>query len=239
MLQPIIQSMFRFLYLFIAVNLYVFASPLLAQNAVADINVYGLNPILYNGQVYNYFPGAGVKSHQYFQQEEFKSGSITIRSKKYEDVLLNYDILNQELILKYSDPQGSNRLLMVSKAWLKKFQIGAEEFALINTSDGQKIIVQTLNPGKIQLHSHWTKKLVADLSFVSKNYVFEDKRQSLYLSYNNDLQEYKSTKDILALLNPEAQEKANRYIKENKIKTRRSSTDQIIGLLNYCNQLDL
>lgn len=231
--------MLRILFIFFNVYFYVLLSPLSAQEIIDDKAIYGLNPIIHNGQVYNYFPRADVKGHQYFEQNIYVESCISIRGTKYENVLLNYDILNQEVILKYVDPQGSNRLLTVSKAWLKKFNISNEQFLLIDTPKGEKLIVQTLNQGKIQLHKHWTKKLIAVISFVEEHYIFEKRKSTLFISYKNNLQEFKSTKDILALLDDETQQKVKIYLKENKIKARAHSLDQLIGLLNYCNQLDL
>lgn len=231
--------MFRFSLIFFSLLFYLVGAPLQAQNTVDDIPIYGLNPILYNGQVYTYFPGVGVKGHQYFEQVDFVSGSITIRGIKYENVLLNYDILNQEVVLKYTDIQGSNRLFMVSKAWLEKFSIGTEEFSILDASEAQNMIVQTLNKGAMQLHLYWTKRLIVDISYISKNYVFEKRKQTLFLVYKNNLQEFKSTKDILSLLPQEAHKNVVNYLRKNKIKARTNSLDQLIGLLNYCNQLDL
>lgn len=231
--------MLRFLYLIFSLIFYLVTTHTSAQDVQEDKLIYGLNPILHNGQVYNYFPGASVKGHQYFDQKNYGEGYISIRGTEYKNIFLNYDILNQEVILKYVDLQGSNRLLTISKAWLEKFSIANEQFSLIDTPKGEKLIVQTLNQGQIQLHSHWTKKIIAEISFVSEHYTFEKKRNTLFLSYKNDLQEFKSTKNILALLNDEAQQKVKHYLKQNKIKARKSSLDQIIGLLNYCNQLDL
>jgi hypothetical protein len=195
--------MFRLFYFSVAILISMNAIPISAQNVPDDNEIYGLNPILFNGKVYNYFPGVGVKGHQYFEQKDFVEGCISIRGTKYEKVLLNYDILNQQVVLQYGDQRGSNRLLSLSKAWLEKFTIADEEFSLIQTSENQseKLIVQTLNHGQLQLHSHWTKKLVADISFVSNNYLFDKKKQTLYLSYKNVLREYKSVKDILSLPN--------------------------------------
>lgn len=229
----------RILFIFFNVYFCVLLSSLSAQEMIDDKAIYGLNPILHNGQVYNYFPSAGVKGHQYYDNRNYSEGCISIRGTKYENVLLNYDILNQEVILKYTDPQGSNRLLTVSKAWLEEFRVSREHFSLIDTPKGEKLIVQTLNQGKIQLHKHWTKKLIAVISFVEEHYVFDERKSTLFVSYKNNLQEFKSTKDILALLDDEAQQKVKIYLKENKIKARAHSLDQLIGLLNYCNQLDL
>ena len=231
--------MSRKFYFILSVFVFYIFLPATAQDLKSDISIYGLDPIVYNGKVYNYFPGVGVKGHQYFEQKDFNEGCISIRGAKYENVLINYDILNQDVILKYSDPQGSNRLISVSKAWLKQFSVSNEQFSILDTPEGEKLIVQTLNQGSIQLHIHWTKKLIAVITFIEENYVFDKKNSILFLSYKDNLQEFKSTKDILALLDKDAQQKVKKYLKVNKIKARTNSQDQLIKLLNYCNQLDL
>ncbi|MCD6179499.1 MAG: hypothetical protein J7K39_06310 [Bacteroidales bacterium] len=227
----------RVLYYFLSLFFYVLVIPVSAQELSDDTPIYGLNPILHNGKVYSYFPGDQVKGHQYFKQKAFSKGCVSIRGIKYENILLNYDILNQEVVLQYTDPQGSNRLLAVSKAWLEKFSISNEQFSLINTPDGHKLIVQTLNQGKIQLHNHWTTRIIAEISFVAEHYTFEKKRNTLFISYENKLKKFNSTKDILNLFNNENKLKIKRYLKQNKLKARRNSLNQLIGLINYCNQL--
>mgnify|MGYP000954703277 CR=1 FL=1 len=231
--------MFRLFYFLSCLFFYSSFSSVVAQNQNNDYQVYGLNPTLYNGKVYNYFPGIGVKGHQYFQTKEFEKGSLSIRSHIYKNVDLNYDILNQEVILKYTDPQGSFRLLTVSKAWLSKFTIGEEEFLFINSPDSSEFIVQKLNSGHLQMYIHWTKRLIANISFVSEHYVFEEKKQTLYLSYNNLFLEYKNAKTILDVLAPSNQEKVKLYMKKQKIKSRTTSVQEIKLLLDFCNQLIL
>lgn len=215
----------------------LFTSLSIAQNTIDDTEIYGLNPIVYNGEVYNYFPGVGVGGHQYYDQKEFTLGCISIRGTKYENLFLNYDILNQELILKYADQQGANRLLKVSKAWLQKFKIGEEEFSIIVTPENQKLIVQIVNEGPFQLYIYWSKKLVADINFVSERYVFDKRQRTLYLAYKNKLIEYKTTKTIIDILPKPLQEKAKNYMKSNKIRSRTDSLDQIGELIAYCNKL--
>lgn len=210
----------------------------IAQNYDSKNQVYGLNPILYNGKVYDYFPGSNVKGNQYYNNSDFVKGCINLRGQKFEDVLLNYDILNQELILKYTDNQESQRLIIVSKAWLTEFSLGNEHFTLFAKPDGEKMIVQELNQGKIRLLRLWTKKLTADLSFGYESYVFTKKYQKLYLTSNKVFVEYSKVKDLLGLLNMEKQKKIKNYLKQNKIKARTSDITELSGLFDYCNQLN-
>jgi hypothetical protein len=210
----------------------------IAQNYDSENQIYGLNPILYNGKVYDYFLGPNVKGNQYFNNSDFLKGCITLREQKFEDVLLNYDILNQELILKYTDNQESQRLLIVSKAWLGEFSLGNEHFIVFTKPDGEKMIVQEINQGKIRLLRLWTKKLTADLSFGSESYVITKRNQKLYLTYNKVFAEYSKIKDLLVLLNMEKQKKVKNYLRQNKIKARTSDITELSGLFDYCNQIN-
>lgn len=237
--NPNLALMLRFFYIFITLLFYLPTSPVQAQNKLTDQSVYGLDQILYNGKVYNYFPGPGVKGHQYLIDKEFISGSVTIRGKKYENLQLNYDILNQDLILKYTDLQGANRLLIVSMAWLKQFSLGSDVFSIIQLPDGKDFIVQELNQGKMKLYRHWTKRLIAKISSVSENYIFEEKKSSLFLSYNNKLQVFKSTNELLSFLDKEDEILLKNYLKQHKIKIKTASDKDLNELLNYCNTLKL
>lgn len=229
--------MLRFLLLLLSIFLSN-TIQVIAQDKIDDNQIYGLDPVIYNGKVYNYFPGVGVKGNQYFEQKDYVEGTISIRDHTYENLLLNYDILNQQLILKYVDPQGSNRLLIVSEAWLKKFSIGNEQFSIISNADGQKIIVQTLNKGILQMHIMWSKKLVAEINLVDEHYKFNENKL-LYISSKNSFEEYNSTKDILALLSKENQLLTKSFLKKNKIKSRTTKEADLIMLLEFCNHLDL
>ena len=220
---------FIFFVLFIQTNLQ-------SQNVFERKQMYGPDPMLINGKVYNYFPGTGVKGHQYLNQKEFQRGYLVIHATEYKDVLLNYDLLNQEIILQYTDLQGSNRLLIVSKAWLEEINIAGETFSLRRTPDNQQLIVQTLNQGQIQLHVHWTKRLIADINLVSKQYVFESKKQIFFLTTKDTFQEYTSTKDLLQLFSDQEKEIVKRFMKQHKMKPKTNSILQLTELLDFCNQ---
>lgn len=211
-------------------------SNLQSQNVSERKQMYGPDPMLINGKVYNYFPGSGVKGHQYLNQKEFQLGSLVIRGTEYKDVLLNYDLLNQEIILQYTDLQGSNRLLIVSKAWLEEINIEGETFSLRKTPDNRQLIAQTLNQGQIQLHVHWTKRLIADINLVSKQYVFESKKQNFFLTTKDTFQEYTSTKDLLQLFSDQDKEIVKQFMKQHKMKPKTNSILQLTELLDFCNQ---
>src|SRR5512145_1757956 len=96
-----------------------------AQMAASNLDeVYGLDPVLYNGKKYTYFLPSGTGGHQYLFSPDYFVGSVTIKGQTFEGITLNYDICNQQLLLQYAIEAGSLRIIEVSKAWLESFTLG-------------------------------------------------------------------------------------------------------------------
>lgn len=228
--------MFRIFNMILALLFGALSLQSFAQSKPADISVYGLNPLLHNGKVYNYFPGANVKGHPYFSQKEYVVSSVKIRNQLFENVLLNYDILNQSIILKYTDAQGSNRLIALSDAWLSEFKIGEDQFYVLKNNNKETITVQTLCDGNAKLHIQWHKRLVADISFISEHYMFEAKRHTIFFESDRSFHEVKSIKDILKNLSPEKQISAKQFARQNKIKLGSTKTEDLVKAVNFLNQ---
>ena len=70
-------------------------------DAQENIAIYGLDPLLYNGRIYTFNLSKETIGHPFMHSQNYESGDVVIRNEKFEDVLLNYDIYNQELILIY------------------------------------------------------------------------------------------------------------------------------------------
>ncbi len=118
---------------------------------IAD-KVYGLDPTLYNGKKYTYFLPASTGSHQYLFSPDYVSGSVTINGKTYEGILLNYDIYNQQLLLKFADETGAMNILEVSGAWLESFLIGTTGFEYLDIGKGPRIY-QVLGSGPVRANN--------------------------------------------------------------------------------------
>ncbi len=135
-------------------------------------NVSGTDPLLVNGRIYSYYPPAGVDGTPYLHTEMFMRGTLLIRGVEYPDQLLNYDVLNQDVLLKYTMLTGAPQIISVSVAWLKSFSFGGMSFVYRAPSEDSPGIYQVIGEGPLQIDIHWSKSLeLRNMAGVTK-YVF-------------------------------------------------------------------
>jgi hypothetical protein len=100
-----------YLFLFISISEVV-----AQQNKICTSEVYGSDPLLYNGRVYRFFTPLNTLGNQFFADPQFETGSVTIRGVTYTTLNINYDIYNQQLILEYKNNFGAKNLIIISDA---------------------------------------------------------------------------------------------------------------------------
>lgn len=198
-------------------------------------SIYGLNPTLYNGQVNASNLGSQVIGNP-FLYENFSNGTVTIQHKKYSNLNLNYDILNQELLLKYKNSYGAMQIITLSSAWIDQFSVLTDTFKYINFPLIGKEIYQEIGNDSIKVLFSWKKYLKLSTSDNQK-YKFTKAERKMYLYKNGDIFKFKNNKSFISLFDNATQPFLKRYLKQNKINVKKSSNDFILDLLIYCNNL--
>jgi len=200
-------------------------------------SIYGLNPLLYNGQVYSYTLPASVQGNQYLSNNEFISGSVTIHDKTFHDLLLNYDIYNQEIILKFESDYKTSRIKL-NKEKINSFSLGPKNFKLIKDKEHNSFqIYQLFGQGKYVALYYWKKTL--DLIDKSGNtyWSFSRPQKTMYLQIKNQKYKFKNKRNLLSHFEKSQKNKIKNYLKENKINIKRISDIQLTQLINFCNNL--
>ena len=87
---------------------------------------YGIDQELVNGvhfeNIYRYSIG-----HPYLEADTFKNGSVVYRGKKHSDLLLKYDIYNQQLLVKYLFNDG-HIIFYLPKEFISEFNIENKKY---------------------------------------------------------------------------------------------------------------
>ena len=136
-------------------------------------DIYGSDPDLCNGRLYIFYVPSNTKGNQFFTDRQFDIGSATLRGVNYTDLLLNYDIYNHQLILKYTTNTGGVNQIIISDAWLEKFGFKGLDFEIITTQFLEKRIFQVLGNGPFRILYYWRKDLNLDSSVGATNLVFQ------------------------------------------------------------------
>jgi hypothetical protein len=200
-------------------------------------DVYGSDPLLYNGKYYTFFPPLNTGGHQYFKDRQFENGSVTIRGITYSDLLLNYDIYNQQLILKYMFNTGATNLIIVSDAWLEKFNYGNTNFKILAAPDTVKRIYQVLGSGSVQIMYFWKKALELDGYYGAKNHVFSAAKREMNVFIDSRILKYSNNKSFYYHFDPVKRSAIKAYIQKNKIRVKKANDETMNELLSYCNTL--
>lgn len=212
-----------------------------AQTKALSANqVYGLNPLLYNGPFYTFFPAANTKGSQFLDGPEFMKGSVLIRGEKFNNLLLNYDVYNQQVVLKYKTQLSNVKEIVLLKIWLKFFNLGKKHFEILSFSGSKSRIYQVIGKGHYQIFYTWGKNYDLNNSFGATNYAFSKPIRDAYLREGNKLLHYKNNKSFVALFSPKYKPLINKYLRENGIKLNRlkkSKPQVVLNLINYCNTL--
>jgi len=199
--------------------------------------VYGLDPLLHNGKYYSFFMPAGTKGSPFLVSPNFVKGSVKIRGINYDHVLLNYDIYNQQLILKYRTRVGKLQLLVISEAWLETFHLGGLNFDMMALQDSIRRIYQVLGTGRKRVLYSWKKSLSLDISYGATNDVFSKPIKETYVLFGSKLMRYKNNKSFVKLFGVENQAILSKHLRRQKINVKKAN-DQTIGkLIIYCNSL--
>jgi len=206
------------------------------KGAVAD-EIYGSDPLLINGKYYTFFPPLNTGGNQFFADPQFEPGSVTIRGVTYTDLLLNYDIYNQQLILKYKNNIGAANLIILSDAWLEKFSIKGIDFEMIPVQDTLKRAFQVLGSGTSRILYYWRKDLKLDSFYGAKNHIFSDAMKEMDISTDNRIMRYWNNKSFYSVFGVANSLAVKEYLRKRNINVKKANDKVMTELIYYCNSL--
>jgi len=209
-----------------------------AQNPqITADKVYGYDPLLYNGLAYYFYPPPRTQGTQYLFDRFDTEGSITVRGVKYEGQSLNFDIYNQQLVLKYKTAIGSESLLQISFAWLENFDLYNRHFEVITTADTIKEIFQSIGKGPAKALYYYARKLTVSNLTESSDHYFAQIQRTTYISIGDNRQKYINNRSFVKAFPEVNRDQVWKYIRKNKLKVQKADDGHMTELINYCNSL--
>jgi len=209
-----------------------------AQNTqITADKVYGYDPLLYNGLAYYFYPPPSTQGTQYMFDIFDAEGSVTVRGVTYPNQAINYDIYNQQLVLKYRTAIGSDNLLQISFAWLENFDMHSKHFEVITTADTIKEIFQTLGKGPAKVLYSFSRKLTVSNLTESSVHYFAQIQRTMYVSNGSKRQKYKNNRSFVKTFPEANHDQIFKYIRKNKLTVQKADDRHMTELINYCNTL--
>jgi hypothetical protein len=231
--QLIFSRMKRIRWPFLFIILFFSSGALKSQDEVKVLDrVYGLDQTLYNGRKYNYFLPPGTQGCQYLLSPDYITGSVTLRGKCYNDITVNYDIFNQQLLLKYEDERGALNIIEVSKAWLKNFRLGNMNFELLHL-DRDPCFYQVIGEGKVRILYYWRKDLKPDVAIGSSGFIFSAAIRESFVLMDGKLIRFRTRRSLIRIFDPGHRPVIKSYLRKNKIKLKDASDQAMLEMITY------
>jgi len=170
--------------------------------------------------------------------EEFDPhGALTVRGVTYTNLTLNYDICNQQLVLKYLNSLGSSSLVAISDAWLESFTLGDRYFEIISEASTGKRIYQVLGNGNEKVMYYQSREMLIDNAKSYKNYYFSTVRMKKFVYTEGSLTSFNTNRNFIKAFKPGKQELIMKYIRNKGIDIKKANDTIMTDLINYCNTL--
>lgn len=196
---------------------------------------YGSDPLLVNGRYYSFFPPPNTDGNQYLADSQFEKGTLTIRGETFSDLMLNYDIYNQHLLLAFRNISGADNLIIISDAWLEKFTFREKDFEMISFQDTVKRILQVIGSGPDRIGYIWKKNLEPDSFHGARYYSFSlPKKEMLYLSGDQMLR-FRNNRTFYSALDDGKRKVVREYLERHRINVRKAADRTMADVMDFCN----
>jgi hypothetical protein len=216
----------------------LFAPASAVSQTIPDLTdtVYGPDQSLCNGKKYTFFLPPGTKGHQFLLYPYFMPGGTSVLGNRFDHLLLNYDIVNQQVLLNYMDDRHIPNIIVLNPSWMDDFQLADMHFEHCPFGDSARFC-QVLGEDTIKILYLWKKELRLEASIGTNGYVFSDAMREPYLQINGVSLPYKSNHGMVRLFRPEQQKEVKSYLKSQRINVKKASDKEMIRFLTFLNQL--
>ena len=200
-------------------------------------DIYGLNPVLYNGRIYSDFYGSSVKGHPFLLNSEYAAGSIKIKNKSYSEQLINYDVFKQKVLLSFTNHTQTQQIIEIPLLNIQTFSFSDKDFHLMKMPDSSLKIFQLIGEDQFPILVYWTKGINTTSSTSIYDYKFTNTKRSLWLIKDHQFYSIKKNKSLIKLFGKEQSIGLKKWLKSRHIRIQKATDQQLQQVSEYLNAL--
>ena len=216
---------------------------LFAQNATEELRqhtseVYGIDDILVNGTEYRTLHPI-ASGDPFFETSACLKGTINLKGRSFQDVLLKYDIEQQILVLKGFADSARFEVIALNNNYVKSFWLKGRYFVNIESLLPHSLIkgfYELIYKGSFLFVRWYSKEFVASYSNRYPNGKYSKTKAENFLVRNGEKYRIKKKKDLYKLF-PQQKASVKKFMKDNKIKLKKSSNQKLNNLMQYCDEV--
>ena len=195
-------------------------------------HTYRADYILWNGKRYQRFYNNSI-GHPFFDSENFREGNLLINGVPYENVLINYDLTIQQVILQQTGISGSNDQIILIRELIDEFSLDGILFRQLSFPETGTRFFQIISSGEISCYLAWEKDMTLT-GAPGMPYTFTSQSRDAYLLVSGQLNSFKSVSSFIKILGEENNKEIRRYRRRHRIRLRSASDKDLNQLIDYC-----
>jgi hypothetical protein len=187
--------------------------------------------LLLNGRVW-FDKYAKAEGDQFFLSDAFMKGSVTFNGRRFDDLDVKYDLINDELILR---PE-SHPIIFMNKEMVDSFRLfySGRDYKIINAGNDSSGVLNgyviVLYDGESKLYAKYSKKIYP--LAVDGRYDLFVQVQHIYLEKEGELIPVRGKKELMRLLDDRKKE-IKHYINNSRIRLTEKDAGTFIPVLEY------
>jgi hypothetical protein len=225
-------------FLLLLLNLNIFAQNATEQLRQHTSEVYGIDDILVNGTTYR--PLHPVASgNPFYGNGVFVKGQVDLKGRSFQDVLLKFDVEQQKLVLKLFIDAAKFELIALNNNYIKSFSLHDRYFININTivkNNDFKGFYELIYHGGFLFVREYKKVFIGAYSDKYPYGKYSDTKATNYLFIKGERFKIAKKKDLFNIF-PQHKVLIKKFMKEHKIKLRKSGNNKLNILMQYCDEI--
>ncbi|MCK4751565.1 MAG: hypothetical protein KAT15_31120 [Bacteroidales bacterium] len=197
--------------------------------------LYGPSADLINGEKYHY-PYSYSKGDPFLNLPGNHDASIQIKGKVYEKQEIKYDIYNHLVVLEINEKNGVSGSIVLRNEWLDQLILGGFQFKKFPDEFGVERFGQVIFEGKTTCFYFWKKRYMLDIMVGENHYSFSDPIRQPFIMVNGHAYPYTGMRSFLKCFSRQDQLNIRTYLKENRIRFRKATDQEMQSLMEYINQ---
>ncbi len=190
---------------------------------------------LFNGPVYNDYRHNISNSLPFIKTAELQSGSVKYDGILYEDILLNYDVFKDELVIQNPSNQ---KIFMALKPRLNYFELSGTRFTMVHHSrEGiQPGIYEVVYSGaKIEVLLKHTKELDENITGYTTQFSFTAYKK-FYIKKGDTYVKVDNTRSMLKILG-DKEGSIRKFMEGRKLSMKDDARELLVHVAAYYDQL--
>ena len=175
-----------------------------------------------------------VYGHPYLGEDKFMTGDITISNRKFKDILLKYDILEQQIVISYTFEGNTTRSLILNNEFIGDFTLNKKHFVHKEIPGLGRKYLQELAGDQVTCYYYFYKREEekAESRYLVKQ--IHPTKLYRYIKLGDEYYRYRSRRSFLKVFDEKYRSDIKKYIKSRKLAIKGISDDDMIALLNFC-----